>query len=314
MGTMSGVLSTFFDFLFSIRRVAATACLWLPTALLIYLSPGCNQTVSEPYYLILDRAVKEYFLPEGDREQALELLMQGCQQASNYPDLLCYNAGILLLRENRNQEALEFFRKAISHHDIPLYRSAAERARASDNRSDDYLIQSRKLMAACSNRDPEGLSLLRRALSSENVAMARFASQPLFEQCAEGLADARELAEIRTTMAGIRNSMPDYSREMKALDWQRHPLNRVWNPFWKYGQSAGDRPAVQAWAATLDAARSGSSARTAAEAQKFFAVVRDLGGDQGVALRRAGALLILQDPFFDGVRSDGLKSLAQSNL
>ncbi|MCB1169286.1 MAG: hypothetical protein KDK25_03075 [Leptospiraceae bacterium] len=276
---------------------------------------GCHQTVSEPYYLILDHAVKEYFLPDGDKEKALELLGNGCSGNEDSPDLLCYNAGILLLRENRPEEALDYFEEAASIKDIPLYRSAIESTRLLLDRSAvGFSEKAGQLIRGCASDDPEVLALLKQSLSSDQKSLQRFASQPAFEQCAQRLASGEELMGLQKTMQGIRSQLPDYAGRIRELDLQQHPLRGLWNPFWKYGQPAGDFPAVQAWADVLDSARNGSTARARESARRFFSLPQLAGSDQGVALRRSAALLILQDPFFDSVRSTELISLAQSNL
>ncbi|MBU41752.1 MAG: hypothetical protein CMN76_00915 [Spirochaetaceae bacterium] len=278
---------------------------------------GCQRTVSQPYYLILDRAVKEYFLPDGDKSTAIQILQEACADNSDNPDLLCYNAGVLLLREGRPEQALDYFERALDYKDIPLYRSAVASARlqAGSAPGSDFQKQAAQIIQGCRNQESAVVADILSALESDaDSRFARFVSQPLIEQCLENLAKADEMAQARNRIQSIRDQMPDYQGEWKAIQLSMHPLNRLWNPFWKYGQNPGNVPAVQAWAATLDAARSGSAGATEQAARRFFGLPELTGSDQGVALRRAGALLILQDPFFDGVRSGGLKALAQSNL
>ncbi|MBR31352.1 MAG: hypothetical protein CMN77_08550 [Spirochaetaceae bacterium] len=335
---MSGVLSTFLDFLLSgwiaenlfrfppaapekcqnfgpgpIPRILAG---FLTLCIGSFLLPTCHQTVSEPYYLILDRAVKEYFLPDGDKSEGLRLLQEACYENDDSPDLLCYNAGVLLLRENRPGEALDYFEKARALHDIPLYRTAVRTTELQLDRmgDGDYTERADALIAACRKREKQAVDLIRQALEEESeVRLRQFASQPLMEECLRSVG-SEQMDDLISRMEKVRQEMPDYQAQLREIELSQHPLNRLWNPFWKYGQNPGGFPAVEAWAATLDAARRGSASGAEGAARRFFSLPELRGSDQGVALRRAGALLILQDPFFDGVRSGGLKALAQSNL
>ncbi len=334
---MSGVLSTFLDFLLrgwiaeifygagnpsagslrlrytpGFRRILMGILLLVPG----FMLPLCHQTVSEPYYLILDRAVKEYFLPDGDKSEGLRLLKEACYQNDDSPDLLCYNAGVLLLRENRREEALEYFEKAQSLHDIPLYRTAVRTTelQLQQGGSGNFRKKADAIVLACQRKDEQAIQLVETALAEDSEKrLQQFASQPLIQDCLNSL-DSEKGEELESRIMAIRNEMPDYESELRGIELNQHPLNRLWNPFWKYGQNPGGFPAVEAWAATLDAARRGSAGAAEGAARRFFSLPELRGSDQGVALRRAGALLILQDPFFDGVRSGGLKALAQSNL
>lgn len=286
-------------------------------ALICAIFLSCHQTVSEPYYLILDRAVKEYFLPDGDKSEGLRLLQEACHGNEDYPDLLCYNAGVLLLRENRPEEALDYFEKAHSLHDIPLYRSAVRTTRLELEKIGDgtYREKADQIILGCKKQEIATVDLIEEALGSDSSPrLQQFASQPLIENCMNEIASGTRQKDLLARIQTIRNNLPDLKSELRELELNQHPLNRLWNPFWKYGENPGGFPAVEAWAATLDAAKQGSSAGAEQAARRFFSLAELRGSDQGVALRRAGALLILQDPYFNGVRSGGLKALAQSNL
>ena len=275
--------------------------------------------MSEPYYLILDHAVKEYFLPDGDKSTAIQLLTRGCSEAEDSPDLLCFNAGVLLLREEKPEEALRYFKKAASIHDIELYRAAVQRAqRLAEGKVgsfESYRDFCNSIIQGCRQRSPEVVenlqSLSELQAGTDLQRKINFSTQPFVSECLRKVAPDRAAA-INKALAD-RSRHPDLATELHTLDLLHHPLGRIWNPFWRYGQNPGGQPAVQAWAATLDAARSGSAGQAEAAAIRFFALPQ-LSGDAGLALRRAGALLILQDPFFDSVRSARLKEIAQSNL
>lgn len=285
-------------------NILSTFFVALPVAL---LGCGGEPAVPKPQgtpLQIYDRAVALYFKAPRDPQKALLLLAGACTHIEERRAQSCYNWGLLLEMEGKDQEARGAYRRAVQIERLPVYESALWASDPSQKPDSTKLAAVRAAAEQCRlGRSGAALSLLQNAVAAAPKAgwSRELVAQPFFAQCLEKEARYKSFRDSLNSAGGDLRRR--YASAVAAADDFRAMWDLEARLSGREGQSS--HRTTRAWLAALRMAAQGNGPGAASALAEFkSSLPRDgANAERSLAMHRAAALLIRQTRYFARVRA-----------
>ncbi|MCB1317100.1 MAG: tetratricopeptide repeat protein [Leptospiraceae bacterium] len=301
------ILSIVFMLLLSTTWIVQTGCRAGEEAALVR---------GRAYYDIYDEAVNLYFKPPYRKEQAVGLMRSACEYHTELQDASCYNLGILLEIHGQPDQALEAYKRAQSLNPHQLYALAIQRlgGRAIES-SSDYLKFMSQIVEQCRAEDREGALLSMRRMMSVAVGPGHpitlhreMLDQPFLQSC---LGDSEQYQQYVSELPANSEALDEaIYRERAAV----HPFHGLWDMelyLRNLQQREQSHNRITAdWQNVLQATRNAQGNVVARELRAMFQALDTYGrrsqidGQKALAIKRAAAILLQNDPYFARVRGN----------